>query len=304
MAVHGFVLAGIAIPVAAQTPEPVASRAIYEVREYRAENGRRIRITSLGNLVALETPYGFDHISTATHAREGYVVSYDDPATGVTRVVYDVHDLYSRTIGGYRDFVPDSFSGPATDTTFAVNTLVTAVVAVHTQDSLIRLTHRFEWLAGTGRVKVTTTVATLLSIPVNLRSFKRHADINVDGGGGYGGGSSITGAAVHLNDWSQYGNGILASERCSGCAPGPPPSPLIPETVSTHVVSMTGSPAPPHAIVKSVTNNSELTSSGPSLGTARTGSRRNEDNQVTLVWTGSTLVPGATQSFTTLYQVE
>jgi hypothetical protein len=303
MAVHGFVLAAIAIPAAAQTPGTVTSTGIYETREYRAENGRRVRITSLGNLVTLETPYGFDHISTGSHAREGYVVSYDDPATTATRVLYDVHDLYSRTIG-YRDFVPASFSGPATDTTFPVNTLVTAVVVVNTQDGLIGLTHSFEWVAGTGLVKVTTTVANLLASPVNLRTFKRHADINVDGGGGYGGGASITGAAACLNDWSRFGTGILASERCGGCAPGPPPSPLTPAMVSTHMVSMTGSPAPPYAIVKSVTDNSELTSSGPSLGTARTGSRRNEDNQVTLVWTGSTLAPGGTQSFTTLYRVE
>ena len=275
--------------------------ATYETREYRAENGRAIRITSLGNLVSLESPYGFDHINMGTYAREGYVVSYDDPGPAQTRVLYNVNDLYSKTLGGSRDLMPNSFTGPPTGTTFPINTPVTAIVVVDTEDNVIRLTHRFEWRAGLGRVTVTTTVTNRLTSPVLLRGFKRHADINVDGGGGYGNGGAL--GAPGLNDWAHTTDGILASVRCGGCPPTPP-HPLTPETVSTHVVFMSGIPAPPFSILKSATDNSELFSAGPVLKTARLGARTNENNQVTLVWAGSALAPGAFRKFTTLYEVQ
>src|SRR5438128_1611512 len=123
----------IILPLAAQTTTPdVVTHGAFETREYRAENGRRIRITSLGNLAGLESPFGFEHIDNGRRAREGYVLGYDDPLTGQSRVLYDVQDSYSRTLGG-RDFAPTSFSGPPAGATFPVNTVVTATVNVDTR---------------------------------------------------------------------------------------------------------------------------------------------------------------------------
>jgi hypothetical protein len=284
------------LPLAAQTvaSTDVTTYGAYETREYRAENGRRIRITSRGNLAALEAPYGFEHIANGARAREGYVVSYDDPATGAARVLYDVNDLHSRSLGS-RDLVPYVFRGPAHGTTFAVGSPMTATVMVDTADGVLRLTHQFSWRAGFGSVRVTTTVTNRLGHYVSFRSLKRHADIDLDGAGLYG--------AASANDWSRSDNGVLIYIYCL-CAPPSPPSPLTPESVSLHAMSFSGAPAPAYKMIKPAGDISEFSSAGPVMTSDLPGTRRAENNQATLIWPGSRLAPGASQSFTAEYQVE
>jgi hypothetical protein len=286
----------LVVPVMAQiSPTDVVTAGAYENREYRAENGRRIRISSRGNLTALEAPYGFEHLDQGGRAREGYVISYDDPATGAIRVLHDVNDLYSRTLGGFRDLVPVSFRGPAAGTSFAAGTPVTATVIVDTLDGALRLAHHFEWRAGFGNVRVTTTVTNRLAGYVTLRGFKRMADMNLDGAGAYG--------VALTNDWVRADNSILISIRCL-CSPPIPPSPLTPEFVSLHAMSFSGAPAPAYKTINRAGDLAELSSIGPAAGSDLPGARRGENNQATLIWAGSRLAPGASQSFTAEYQVE
>jgi hypothetical protein len=244
-----------------------------------------VRITSRGNLVGLESPFGFEHIANGRGTREGYVVAYDDPATGGLRVLHDVNDSWSRTLGS-RDLVPYSFRGPATGTTFPINALVTATVVVDTADGVLRLTHQFEWRAGYGRVKVTTTVANRLAGYISLRSFKRVADMDVD--------------AAAMNDWERSDNGVSIYIFCL-CSPPIPPSPIVP---GTHVMSFTGAPAPGWKLIKPAGDVSEFSSAGPVMSSDLAGLRRNENNQATLIWAGNRLGLGGTQSFTAEYQVE
>jgi hypothetical protein len=284
------------LPAIAQTsPTEIITSGAYETREYRSENGRRIKISSRGNLAGLEAPYGFEHIDQGGRAREGYVVSYDDPVTGASRVLHDVNDLYSRTLGGHRDLVPVSFRGPAAGTNFPIGTPVTATVIVDTADGALRLAHQFDWRAGFGSVRVTTTVTNRLAGYLALRSFKRLADVNLDGGGAFG--------VALTNDWVRADNGILISIRCL-CSPPVPPSPLTPEFVSLHAMSFSGGPAPAYKTINRAGDLAELSSMGPAIGSDLPGARRNENNQATLVWGGSRLSPGASQTFATEYQVE
>jgi hypothetical protein len=144
-------------------------------------------------------------------------------------------------------------------------------------------------------VKVTTTVMNRLGGFVPFRSFKRHADMDLDGAGAYG---------VALgNDWVRGDNGILISIRCL-CAPPSPPSPLTPESVSLHVMSFTGAPAPAYKMIKPSGDVTEFRTAGPVMATDLPGARRGENNQATLIWGGSRLAPGGSQSFVAEYQVE
>ena len=276
----------------------------YETRDFIAQNGRQISVSSFGNLVSLETPFGFEHINRSSRAREGYVISYINPFTSQQRVLYDVHDLYSAVLAR-RDFVPVSFTGPANGTPFSVTTPIIIFAVVDTADGLLRLTNRIEWVAGSGEVTIRTTVTNRVSVPVAVRFVKRHVDLNPDGSGAFGG--NLYSDWVRLPGVSTGGStigGIGAFERCVGCKPGPGPPPLTIANVALHSISFMGSPNPAYATIHTDSDTSELHTAGPALSTNLTGLRTNENNQATLVWIGSTLGPSASQSFIAQYRVE
>src|SRR6185436_10308727 len=98
----------IALPVYAQVPLATWTGRIDE-REYVATNGRKVRISSMGNVTGFQDSAGQEHINTK-RSREGYVLAYRPPGLGRLAVVYDVHDAYSSVLSGTgRDIVPDSF---------------------------------------------------------------------------------------------------------------------------------------------------------------------------------------------------
>jgi hypothetical protein len=291
--IFGYILMLPVLPFLMKAQTPMVSYGTYETRDYWANNGRKIRITSLGNLVGLESPMGFEHINNGVRAREGYVLAYTDPG-GHARVLFDVNDIHSAVLGR-RDFVPYSFTGPASGTVFAVTTPVRVIAVVDTADGLFRLTHQFEWQAGLGTVTVTTTITNRTLTPLTLNGYKRHADINLDAAGGYG----VAGSSDWVRLTSSSTSGIGAFVSCY-CAPQPGPPPLTLATVSTHVLTFTGV-LPSYRMIHSDTDNSELYIAGPATSTDLPGVRVHENNQATLVWAGSPLAAGGSRTFTAQY---
>jgi hypothetical protein len=291
----GFLAASLLPSSPAQTTVTnTVTHGVYEVRDFFAQNGRHISITSHGNLINLETPFGFEHIKSSTRAREGYVISYTNPSTGQERVIFDVHDVYSSVLAR-RDFVPVSFSGPATGTVFHVNSPVSATAIVDTADGLLRLTQRIDWLAGLGGVTIRSTVANRVSVPVRVNFVKRHVDLNPDGGGSYG--------TNQYSNWERVSGGVDVYAWCN-CGPPPGPPPLTPAMVSLHVIKFTGDPAPSYTMIHTAADTSEFYTVGPSFTTDLRGPRTSENNQVTLVWPGSTLGPSVSQTYIARYQAE
>jgi hypothetical protein len=298
-----------------------AQEAEVQKREYLSENGRKIKITSMGNLIGLETPMGFGHIDN----HEGYVLAYDDPYDGTTRVLHDVFDSQSMSIKpGLPDFVPVSFEGPPSGTSFEINTLVSATAVVDTRDGLLRLTHQFTWRAGTGTVNVKTTITNLAAVSVYLRSHKHHGNINLDSHGDFGAAGRLNSVITdpNLRAIAVYNK----TDRCDpppitliGCdyqivfpdCPVPPPPPfctvspsilLTRRSVSRHLLQMSGSPLPTRATVGRAGDVLELRSAAP--GTSLSDTREPGDYQQTLVWSvNQRLDAGASRSFTTTYQV-
>jgi hypothetical protein len=236
---------------------------------------------------------GFEHINNGVQAREGYVLAYNDLGARA-RVLFDVNDIHS-TVLGRRDFVPYSFSGPATGTVFPVMTPVRAVAVVDTADGLFRLTHQFDWQAGLGTVKVTTTITNRTSVPLNLTGFKRHARPHPDGAGAY--------AYPGPSSWLRTPDGFGSFIVCGGCPPHPSPWPLTEASVSTHVLTFTGV-SPSYMMIHKDTDDVELYAAGRVTLGDLPGLRLNENDQVTLVWNGSTLNPGGSRTFTAQYAVQ
>jgi hypothetical protein len=98
-------------------------------REFVAQNGRKIRISSMGNLVNLvsfQSAGGAEHINVK-RSREGYVLAYRLSAAQPLRVVHDVNDSSSQIISpGNRDFVPESFTFPSVNSGIPSDTFITA----------------------------------------------------------------------------------------------------------------------------------------------------------------------------------
>ena len=295
---RALVLAGsFSLLLSAQAQEP-------SVQRYASENGRNIKVASTGNLIGLEAPGGFEHIDSK-RAREGYVLAYSDPFSGASRVLHDVFDRYSTTIKvPFRDFQVVSYSSSPVGVLLNLNDQVTATSVVETRDGLLRLTHVLNWKAGTGTVTVTTTVTNISGLPLLLRSFKRHIDVDLDSAGPYG-------AAHYQNSIvTDPGLGSVLIFNGSRCYPQPFDSPICPPrplpinlvAASNHLMQISGNPLPTHTIVKDAGDDGELTSAlpGPSL----IGRRDFEDNQVTLAWMlNQSLNPGASKSFAVTYQV-
>ena len=280
-----------------------AQDAEVQKSDYLSENGRGIRISSTGNLIGLETPAGFGHIE----GREGYVLAYDDPYSATTRVLYDVFDSQSMSIkAGLRDFVPVSFEGPPSGTTFPINALVSATAVVDTRDGLLRLTRQFTWRAGTGTVTVRTTITNLAPAPFLLRSYKHFNNIRLNNYGAYGVPGRLN--PIIIDPTSRLMTVLpCAPPDCPPppipfSPPSPPPITFTPDAVSRHLLQMSGSPTPTRAIVSRAGDDSELRLATP--GTSLYDTKTPGDYQQTLAWViNQNLAAGGSRSFTTTYQV-
>lgn len=144
-----------------------------EIREYSAENGYKITITTRGNVIGLEI-LGGTGVAEGAENREGYVISYVDSA-GIVRVVHDAYDSYSAGIRpGERDFVQASFTAPPSQSRIPLNTMISATAVVDTRDGLLRLSNEITWRAGTGAVNVKMTVTNRSNIrSVRVMNVKR-----------------------------------------------------------------------------------------------------------------------------------
>jgi hypothetical protein len=237
------------------------------IREYTSENGRKIRITSTGNVIGLEMPAGYENIA-GQRTREGYVVSYIDQY-GITRVIHDVYDSYSTTFkSGERDLVPVSFTAPPSASGLAINTLISATAVLHTRDGLLRLENLITWRAGTGTVNVKMTIANRsANSSVKVLNLKRVADVNV--------------ARETLNTSVASSDFILFHNPLCSCPPPVPPGPWIP------LVVFSGSNAIPLNTLAS--DDWELFNVGP--GESLTGRQTNLDTQGVLVFRPNAPLP-------------
>lgn len=225
-------------------PSPLAVNVA--IREYVAENNRRISVTSMGNLIGFESPAGFEHINVK-RPREGYVLAYQFLGSLKTLVAYDTFDTFSSNIKpGKRDFVPVSFVAPPSRVNIRFGEVITAVAVVETSDGRLRLTNKITWPAGSETVVTAMTIQNRSKGRLRLLTGKRHMDIDTDGGGLVGkappdanivvGPSALT---LNLNPFrtsaSAFTLNILA--RPCFCPPPPPGPPVEP----TDVVTITGS---------------------------------------------------------------
>src|SRR6185312_11742772 len=106
------------------------------------------------------------------------------------------------------------------------------------------------------------------------------------GGGAYG--------AAGTSDYARIMDGLVASVHCY-CAPAPGPPPLTPTSVSQHVMKFSGVPIPARKMIHTSADSAELYSAGAAATGDLPGGRVREDDQVTLVWAGATLGPGASR---------
>jgi YD repeat-containing protein len=278
---------------------PASSPAPTQVNPSECDvTGRQYQFTPLGNLIGFQTPTGYEHLALGGVAREGYIISYDDPTTEVTRLVYDLGDRRSTVFSSSGDFIPLSLDPLPPYRTLDVGNSFTLKAVVQTRDALLRLTHTFTVRGGIGEVVVGMEVRNNSSSrSIFLRSVKRHANINKDAGGSYGNGN-------RMSDATSDGATALFYTR-EPCPPPPPP----PELPRGHTVTMTGDRVQTLGLAVSArpivkpfagTPSEALLSS---CGSSPTLPRRDEDSEVTMCWPISrTLLPGSSLTFTTTYR--
>jgi hypothetical protein len=185
MKTRGFVLLMLSLVAGTLSYGAAAPQAEQpEVREYIAEDGRRIAITSLGNLITLETPRGFEHAAGGTDLPlDGYVLAYRDPS-GTVRVLHNVYRSHSSTIkAGLPDFVPISFEAPPSGTEFERGSVVGAKVVVGTRDGLVEIHTTYSWIGGIVRVE---SAVRSVSQTIRLLAFKRQIRLAPDANGAFG----------------------------------------------------------------------------------------------------------------------
>src|SRR5262245_3145480 len=247
-----------------------------EERDFIAQNGRRIRISSMGNLVSFQSAGGAEHINVK-RSREGYVLAYRLDASESMRVIHDVHDSYSQIISsGQRDFVPESFTFPSVNSGIPSDTCLTASATVRTSDGVIRLTHVFGWRAGYGPVGINMILTNISLKPLILAGVKRLVDNDT--------------AQEYPNDFVKKGDGAVSfAPRCMTTNDCPPPCRFDdpecdPTRQGTPVFFMRGSPPPAYVSVKSHYDNIELNSIGLTSSYDLPGYRIDEDNQIVIGW--------------------
>jgi hypothetical protein len=262
---------------------------VIDTREFVSENGRTIRISSLGNLIRLQTPTAFDHLLPkirrgslfdTTRPREGYGLVYMDQANPQARISFDVYDLYSRTQSGQRTLVPVSFETPAGANIFPFDATMNARSIVDTHDGLLRLIHDFTWQAGTGEVSITTTIVNRQpGLPVGILRFARFVDADVDGRSPFSSGRAETKTTGKLDSI------LISGDDCDIriCPPKPDCGRICPESLLTHLMVMRGSPAPSYKLIQSVADPSAILSGGGGQPVPE-GQRFFGDHQTALVW--------------------
>jgi hypothetical protein len=244
-------------------------------REYVAQNGRTVKISPLGNLVAFQSAPGLEDINVK-RSREGYVLSYR-AGSGPQRIVFNVHDSASDAISpGSPDFVPESFTAPAAGSGIPSDTPLKATAVIRTRDGAIRLTQVFEWIAGYGPLTISMTFTALSNS--TIYTVKREVDYDV--------------AQTRLNDGVRTAGGAtfsaLACVPLSECPPRcPPGDPDCDPHWGMRAVSAYGVPAPSYTSIKPYSDNSEHYSAGLVTAGDLPGYRANEDNQIILGWTGA-----------------
>ncbi|GEM_PF-6582875 len=281
-----------------------------DIREFVSENGRTIRISSLGNLIRLQTPTAFDHLLPkirqgslfdSRRPREGYGLVYIDPANNQPRIVFDVHDLYSRTRSGDRTLVPVSFEAPPAANIIPFDSTMRARSIVDTSDGLLRLIHDFAWQAGTGEVSITTTIMNRQpGLPVGILRFARFVDADVDGR------SPGSTSRTETKTTGKLDSILISGDDCnSGICPPDPDCRICPDHVNlrTHVMVMRGIPAPSYKLINSVADPSAILSVGGGQP-APDGLRFPGDRQTALVWQpNSNLGPNQHITFQVEYKV-
>jgi hypothetical protein len=230
----GVVAGSSPLPADEQSPSAVN----IQIREYVAENNRRISVSSRGNLIGFESPGGFEHLDVK-RPREGYVLAYQPLGSATTLVAYDTFDIFSSNIkSGTRDFVPVSFVAPPSLVNIPYGDLITAVAVVETSDRRLRLTSRIDWVAGSEAVLITMTIQNRSSGKVRLVTVKRHIDVDTDGGGLLGKGppdaNLVVGTPFRLS---------LVGRPCYCPPPAPGPPPRMPFSEPTDVVTLSASAA-------------------------------------------------------------
>jgi hypothetical protein len=287
--------------------QEVSTAGFYEVREYSAENGRKVRISSLGNIVYFESPMGFEHLALGG-VREGYILGYEDPGPSPPkrRTVYDLSgSQYSRTISPpRRDLIPGTFSAPVDGRVFRVGEKVTAVAVVFTADNVLRLTHTITWIAGTGYINAEMWLQNRLHRPVKVFGIKHHLHPKLDGGGTWGTGSSRT-------HWTKLVKALFNHLRCiPGYCP-PPPQNILEAFAARHVLGFSGDPEPSMITLREFRefrdpkDDPELNSPYPATINMRTEPRvLNLNGLVTLGWIiDANLTPAGTPKSLQKYSV-
>jgi hypothetical protein len=166
-----------------ETSAPVQSDQVGK-HELLAEDGRRIVIANLGNVIAFESPRGFEHMAGGGEEPiDGYVLAYRDLATNTDRVLHNVFRSQSSTIEpGVSDFVPLSFEGPNPGTVFERGDVALATVVVGTRDGLVQIRTTYSWIRGMVRVE---SLVTAVTRRIQILSFKRQFRAVMDGAGAY-----------------------------------------------------------------------------------------------------------------------
>lgn len=306
-------LVGVSLIYAQTSPteQTVTTTGVLETRKFFAVNGRNIRVSSLGNLVGLESPQGFEHLRGATRSREGYVVGYQDPVTLQARVVHNVFDRVSSTIiTGMPDFVPIEFRGPANLAVFGVGETVSATATLHTRDGLIRLIRQITWTAGSGTVEVKTTLTNRLSSPLWMTGLKLITDPDVDASGAYGtsqGRNNVDSTATATGSSLVFNNVVCDPRgRIDPCPPPPVPGdPALLGVLSQHLMEISSSPAPASTVLKLASDNTELFTSVPGASLALPIRGLNVQEIRAWTWSNSQRIPGlGSRTFLKRYEVE
>jgi hypothetical protein len=292
-----------------ESPAPLQQQPV-EKREYIADDGRTVVITSLGNLIGFESPRGFEQVAgVLDDPIDGYVLAYRDPQTGATRVLHNVYRSQSSTIEpGLNDFVPISFQGPASKTVFPSGKPVHAEVVVGTRDGLVQIRTAYSWMGGIVRAE---SLVTSMSQSIRVLAFKRQTRHPLSGGV-YGAlGPEVDVLPVEPEEPLVGPSVVISAALCCrrGCDPGVCP-PRLPEfseaAVNTHSVLFQAgpdalaprAPKPSYLTVADAEDPCERLSAGQCQG--KELPRFNQDSLVTAGWlVNRTLRQGRSLRFVT-----
>lgn len=259
---------------AARVERPHAPAVATETREYRAENGYELAVTSLGGIIGLRGPkeLGDDRAPL----RDYYRLTYRHPR-GQQVVASTAAGGDKDVASGSSNFVPVSFESPPSGAVFSDDQPLTAKVTVRTSDGLLRLTHLLTWKPGADSVSVQTEIANAdAGQAVSVMAFERVIEVAGEGAAAKDQGASKARYRRFLQFRPGQNNAftVVWEGRCIPAPPNcPPPPPL-----KSYLV--TGDPA---AVIRQrAANPSEV--AGGKTENSGAPSGQQSDGAASLVW--------------------